>query len=207
MLTEAAWWQALADRCGRDTCHRLRQARVAVVGLGGLGSNIAVLLARMGVGRLHLIDFDQVELTNLHRQQYTMSQVGQLKTTALAANLRDINPFLRLQLDNIRLTEENLEQLLGGDEYICEALDQPAMKALLINGVLTTWQDKYLVAANGMAGAGSTELLRLRRVNAHFYICGDGSSDCGQEPLVASRVACCAAQQAHLIYRLILGLE
>ena len=207
MLTEAGWWQALADRCGREACQRLRQARVAVVGLGGLGSNIAPLLVRMGVGRLHLLDFDRVELSNLHRQQYGLSQVGQLKTEALAATLRGINPFVQLQLDNVRLTEENFTTYLAEDSYICEAVDRATTKAWLINGVLTTWPERYLVAASGMAGAGPTELLQVRRLQSNFYICGDGSSDCCRETLVASRVACCAAQQAHLLYRLILGLE
>ncbi len=206
-MEKQAWRQALAARCGEEACERLCRAGVAVLGLGGLGSNLAGLLTRMGIGRLHLIDFDRVELSNLHRQQYTLAQVGRMKTEALAENLLAINPFLQLELDNVRLTEANLEAYLAGDEYICEALDRAETKAALVNGIMTTWPEKYLVAANGMAGAGPTDLIRIRRLNAHFYICGDGCSDCRQESLVASRVAYCAAQQAHLIYRLILGLE
>ena len=207
MLTEAEWNQALANRCGTDACYKLAQARVAVVGLGGLGSNIAILLVRMGINKLHLMDFDRVELCNLHRQQYSLEQVGQLKTAALIKNLLDINPFLHYRIDNVRLTEANLAQYLSADTYICEALDSPTDKAMLTNGVLTTWPDKYLVGANGMAGAGPADIVQTRKINAHFYLCGDGCSDCSQEALVASRVALCAAQQAHVIYRLILGLE
>ena len=207
MPTEAEWRQALANRCGTEACCKLAQARVAIVGLGGLGSNIAVLLARMGINQLHLVDFDRVELCNLHRQQYSLAQVGQLKTAALVDNLLGINPFLQYRVDNVRLTEANLEQYLGEDTYICEALDSPTDKAMLINGVLTTWPGKYLVGANGMAGAGPADIVQTRKINTHFYLCGDGCSDCAQEALVASRVALCAAQQAHVIYRLILGLE
>lgn len=207
LITREAWQQALEARCGREAYIRLQQAKVAIIGLGGLGSNIAILLARMGVGKLHLLDFDQVELSNLHRQHYALAQVGLLKTEALTAQLRELNPWLELVVDNVKVKEDNYQELLGQDEYYCEAVDQASTKAWLINALLTTWPERYVVAASGMAGAGSTNLLQARRISEHFYLCGDGCSDCQQESLVASRVALCAAQQAHLIYRLILGLE
>ena len=74
----------LVNRCGSVAVKRLLQAQVAVGGLGGLGSNIAIMLTRMGVAHLHLIDFDRVDVSNLHRQQYFLEQVGSYKTEALA---------------------------------------------------------------------------------------------------------------------------
>lgn len=67
---------ALVLRHKKKVQDKLDTARVAVCGLGGLGSHIAIALARCGVGYLHLIDFDSVELTNVNRQQYPINQIG-----------------------------------------------------------------------------------------------------------------------------------
>lgn len=207
LFTKEAWDEQLARRCGVVTAGKLQSARVAVVGLGGLGSNIAMLLTRMGIGQLHLIDFDRVDFSNLHRQQYFSNQLGQYKTEALASNLLRINPYIKLRLSCQRLTEENLQQLLAGEDIICEALDKPQAKAMLVNGVLEKFPRATIVAASGMAGLGDGNLVRARRLAPRLYLCGDGVSDCEAEPLYAARVALCAAQQAHLVQRIILGLE
>lgn len=78
---------ALVERQGAENVRKLQAATVAVCGLGGLGSNVAIALARAGVGKLILIDFDCVDVTNLHRQQYKASQVGEAKAVALPENL------------------------------------------------------------------------------------------------------------------------
>ena len=85
--------RALAARHGRAVQEKFNQATVAIC---GLGSNIAIALARAGVGRLILTDFDRVDITNLHRQQYKATQLGEFKTEALAANLREIAPYLTI---------------------------------------------------------------------------------------------------------------
>jgi sulfur carrier protein ThiS adenylyltransferase len=181
--------------------------RVAVVGLGGLGSNIAIMLTRMGVGHLHLIDFDRVDVSNLHRQQYFVEQVGLFKTEALASTLRKINPHIDLELSCVKLDERNLEALLKDEAIICEALDKAETKAMLVNGVLGNFADKIIVAASGMAGLGDGNLIQARRISKNLYLCGDGVSDCESESIYAARVALCAAQQSHLVQRIILGLE
>lgn len=197
----------LVNRCGSVAVKRLQQARVAVVGLGGLGGNIAILLARMGVGHLHLIDFDKVDVSNIHRQQYFVEQVGLYKTEALANILRKINPYIDLELSCVKVDERNLVALLKDETIICEALDKAETKALLVNGVLSNFTDKIIVAGSGMAGLGDGNLIQARRISKNLYLCGDGVSDCESESLYAARVALCAAQQAHLVQRIILGLE
>ena len=197
----------LVNRCGSVAVEKLRAARVAVVGLGGLGSNIAILLTRMGVGYLHLIDFDKVDVSNLHRQQYFIEQVGLYKTQALASTLRKINPHIDLELSCVKVDERNLFDLLKDETIICEALDKAEAKALLVNGVLSNFTDKIIVAGSGMAGLGDGNLIQARRISKNLYLCGDGVSDCESESLYAARVALCAAQQAHLVQRIILGLE
>ena len=196
--------QALRERQGAELTARFSAAAVAVCGLGGLGSHIAGFLARAGVGRLILIDFDRVDLTNLHRQQYKASQVGRYKTEALAENLREAAPYLSLELRTVRLTAENVPSLLEGADVICEALDEAAAKAMLVNTVLEQLPEKYLVAASGMAGLGSANTIHTRRLTGRFYLCGDGVSDVADGiGLVAPRVALCAAHQAHMVLRIL----
>lgn len=203
-----AWQKALNDRHGSALQARLSGASVAVCGLGGLGSHIAVSLARAGIGKLILIDFDRVELTNLHRQQYRAVQIGMPKAEALAENLKEIAPYLTVEAHNAKITKDNLAELLCGADIICEAFDRAEEKAMLTDGVFETMPGKYLVAASGMAGLGSANEIRTRKVAARFVLCGDESSDVADGMgLVASRVMLCAAHQAHAVIRILAGLE
>ena len=200
--------RALAARHGRAVQEKFNQATVAICGLGGLGSNIAIALARAGVGRLILTDFDRVDITNLHRQQYKATQLREFKTEALAANLREIAPYLTIETHTTAITEENFEEILAPADVICEAFDNAEAKAMLVNGVLEHFPEKKLVSATGMAGYGSSNTIRTQRLMKNFYLCGDRVS----EPeygrgLMAARVAVCAAHEANMITRLILGEE
>lgn len=198
--------EALNIRHGEDLQNKISAARVAVCGLGGLGSNIAIALARAGVGHLHLIDFDRVDLTNLNRQQYAVGQLGQYKTDALRETLSLVSPYCDVTCDTVRVTEENLLDLLKTEDYICEAFDRAEAKAMLVSGVLEHFPEKYLVAASGLAGLGSANTIQTRRVSQRFYLCGDGTSDSSVGlGLVASRVLVCAAHEANMILRLIAG--
>ncbi len=198
--------KALELRHGKELQKKFSRATVAVCGLGGLGSNIAVSLARAGIGKLILIDFDRVDITNLHRQQYKACQVGMPKAEALAENLLEFAPYLEIETHVCRITEENFQPLLQKADIICEAFDNPEAKAMLANGVLETMPDKYLVAASGMAGLSSANLITTRRVSRRFYLCGDGESDVTQGlGLVSSRVMVCAAHQAHMVLRILAG--
>lgn len=197
---------ALNIRHGEDLQNKISAARVAVCGLGGLGSNIAIALARAGVGHLHLIDFDRVDLTNLNRQQYAVGQLGQYKTDALRETLSLVSPYCDVTCDTIQVTEETLPDLLKTEDYICEAFDRAEAKAMLVSGVLEHFPEKYLVAGSGLAGLGSANTIQTRRVSQRFYLCGDGTSDSSVGlGLVASRVLVCAAHEANMILRLIAG--
>lgn len=196
----------LAERHGEALQHCFESAVVAICGLGGLGSNIAISLARAGVGRLILIDFDRVDVSNLHRQQYKAFQTGMLKTEALAQNLREIAPYITLETHAERITAENFQRLLGNANVVCEAFDRPESKAMLVNGVLERLPDTFIVAASGMAGFEPANRICTRRVSRRFYLCGDGTSDVAQAgSLVAPRVMLCAAHQAHAVLRILAG--
>lgn len=200
------WRQALAARHGEARQQRLEAATVAICGLGGLGSCVALALARAGVGRLLLLDFDRVELSNLHRQQYKASQIGQYKTEALRQNLLEIAPFVQAVPRTVRLGPDNLAELLAEAQVICEALDKAEAKAMLCDGVLSQLPESYLVAASGMAGWGPANSIRTRRITERFYICGDGRSDVETAgTLTAARVMVCAAHQAQAVLQILTG--
>ena len=200
------WTDALAARHGITLHERFSSATVAICGLGGLGSNIAIALARAGIGKLLLIDFDHVDITNLHRQQYKANQIGLYKTDALAENLLEIAPHTEIQTVTTKITEENLVSLLGGSDIVCEAFDNAESKAMLVNGVLEQLPDCYLVAASGMAGMDTPNTIQTRKVMKRFYLCGDGVSDAADTiGLVAPRVMLCAAHQAHTVLRILAG--
>ena len=202
--TKEEWNYALEERHGKELHKAFSSATVAVCGLGGLGSNIAIALARAGVGRLILIDFDRVDITNLHRQQYEADQIGMYKTVALAENLKEIAPYISLEIHTERITEDNAVTLLQDADVICEAFDDAECKAMLTNTVLTELPGKYLVAASGMAGMGVTNSIKTRRITSRFYLCGDETSEVSDGiGLVAPRVALCAAHQAHTVLRIL----
>ncbi len=201
-------YQALCDRIGAEKQHKLERAVVAIAGLGGLGSNIAYMLARAGVGHLILVDFDKVDITNLNRQQYKANQIGLFKTDALSANLKEIAPYISLTAHATKLDESSTKELLKDADIICEAFDNAEAKAMLAESVLTQMKDKYLVAASGMAGLGSANDITTRRLSEKFILCGDGISDVNDGiGLVSSRVTLCAAHQAHAVIRIILGMK
>ena len=202
--TKEEWNKALEERHGKELYRAFSSAMVAVCGLGGLGSIIAIALARAGIGKLILIDFDRVDITNLHRQQYKADQIGMHKTDALAENLREINPYIELEAHTERITEENAVTLLSDADVICEAFDDAECKAMLTNTILSELPDKYLVAASGMAGMGVTNSIKTRRITSRFYLCGDETSEVSENiSLVAPRVALCAAHQAHTALRIL----
>ena len=206
MISRDEWNEALIARHGQELHDRFSSATAAICGLGGLGSNIAIALARAGIGRLILVDFDRVDITNLHRQQYKAEQIGKYKTEALAANLLEISPYTEVKGVTEKVTEDNFLELLEGADIVCEAFDNAEAKAMLVNGVLEKLPECYLVAASGMAGMGSPNSIETRRITGKFYLCGDGVSDVEETMgLVAPRVMLCAAHQAQTVLRILAG--
>ena len=172
---------------------KLNAASVAVAGLGGLGSHVAVALARSGVGHLFLVDFDSVDVTNLNRQ-------------ALTEMLQQINPWLDIKSRQVLVTEENIRELFGEYAIVCEAFDRPDQKAMLVRGLLTGCPKAAVVSGNGMAGYGDANQIQTVRRMGRLYVCGDQTTDIGEGMgLMAPRVAVCAGHMANQVIRLILG--
>ncbi len=183
---------------------KIKGATVGIAGLGGLGSAIAVALARIGVGRLILADFDVVEPSNLNRQQYFIDQLGQTKAEALETNLQRINPYVKYEAHCVRITPDNIEELFSEVDVMVEAFDRADQKAML----LQSFKGAPIVAASGMAGHGSGETIGVRRMGHNMYVVGDletgAAPGCG---LMAPRVGIAAHMQANLVLRILLGEE
>jgi sulfur carrier protein ThiS adenylyltransferase len=187
---------------------KMRKATVGIAGLGGLGSNVAAALARTGIGRLILVDFDEVEAGNLNRQNYFTEDVGMLKTDALARIIARINPAVALEIHNEILTEENIPGIFANADIIAECFDRADMKALLTRVFFRQLapQGKKLVAVSGLAGCGPANTIITQVVSPNFAVVGDGKTDVNEVPLlVASRVIIAAMHQAHQVIQWILA--
>ena len=200
--------QAFDARFPEEMQKKLRNARVAVAGLGGLGSNIAVMLARSGVGELLLVDFDTVDVTNLNRQMYLIPQLGKPKAEALPEILYQINPYLTYRSVCIKVTPDNVKELFSEYPIVCEAFDKPDQKAMLVRELLMQCPKTIVVSGNGMAGYADANEIRTCQVMKRLYVCGDQSTDVGNGiGLIAPRVAVCAAHEANKVLQLIMQTE
>lgn len=187
---------------------RISKSRVGIAGAGGLGSNIAIALARVGVGQLVIADFDLVEPSNLNRQQYFTDQIGQPKVEALKENLRRINPYVEVDIFNGRIDEQNLCKIFAGVDVMVEAFDAPDQKAMITAAHLQQVPGCPLVAASGMAGYEASNSIRTKKVCENLYLVGD--QETAAQPgrgLMAPRVGIAASHQANAVLRLLLGEE
>ncbi len=183
---------------------KLKKGRVAVLGLGGLGSNIAVSLARVGVGKLILVDYDIVEPSNLNRQQYFVEHIGLKKTDALKSIIEKINPFVKIETKDIFVTKGNTDFLKDID-IIIEAFDDAKNKAMICNTVLRNFKDKYLIASSGMAGYYDSNQIKTKKIRDKFYICGDFEHEAREgEGLMAPRVSICANHMANIAMKILI---
>ncbi|WP_419742528.1 sulfur carrier protein ThiS adenylyltransferase ThiF [Paraclostridium dentum] len=182
----------------------LKKGKVVVLGLGGLGSNIAISLARIGVGHLILADFDVVEPSNLNRQQYFISDIGKYKTDAIKNHIKNINPFIKIDTVNKIIDSSNINEFEDVD-IIMEAFDNPRYKAEIASFVLKNMKNKYLISSSGMAGFYDSNIIKTRKIKDKFFICGDEVSEAKEgDGLMAPRVSICANHMANLATKILI---
>ncbi len=187
---------------------KIKKAIVGIAGLGGLGSTIAIALARIGVGTLILVDFDVVEPSNLNRQQYFIHQIGMPKVEALRENISKINPYVKIHPYNEKLDKNNVERIFKEATVVVEAFDRAEEKAMLINVISEKMSDKYIVAASGVAGYGDSNEIRTVRFSSRIFIVGDQKTVAqAGVGLMAPRVGIVAHHQANTVLRILLGEE
>ncbi len=194
------------ERCPESLKSPLQKAHVAVAGAGGLGSNVAVLLTRAGIGTLSLFDYDTVEYSNLNRQHYFIQDLTHPKTDALKRHLLNINPELVVHTHQVKLDAENAPDLLGAFDIVVEAFDGAETKAMLISTLLSQCPNMTIVSGSGMAGTQGAETIKTQRVMQRLWVCGDMTTDYTPAVgLLSTRVQLCAAHQAHKVIELISG--
>jgi sulfur carrier protein ThiS adenylyltransferase len=204
--SEAEMEALMVARHGPGVHEKVKRARVGIAGCGGLGSALAIALARTGVGRLLLVDFDVVEPSNLNRQQYFIDQLGMKKTEALADNLRRINPYVTIETKDAVLTRRNVPEVFAGCDVVAECFDNPTAKREMAVAVRSRMNGTPLVTVSGIAGTGTANTIRTRRVLGNVFLVGDTETAAAPgRGLLAPRVAVAAGHQANAILRLLLG--
>ena len=184
---------------------KLKESSVGIAGVGGLGSNAAVSLARAGIGQLILVDFDRVEENNLDRQHYFRDQVGKVKVEALKENIKRINPWMNVDIYNQKLTKGSMDEPFHDADVIIEALDSAEAKTSFIEEIMEKLPDKPLVACSGVAGYGNSERIKTKHIG-NLYLCQDEQARSSDEDvLMAPRVALMANWEANLVLEILLG--
>jgi sulfur carrier protein ThiS adenylyltransferase len=187
---------------------KIRCATIAILGLGGLGSAVAGAMAKIGIGKMLLSDYDVVEPSNLNRQHYFVDQIGMLKTRALQENLLRMNPSVSLELIEEQLTESRLPHLFGNVDVLIECFDDPVMKAATLRSVLTDMKGVAYVGSSGMAGFGTNNTIHTKTLRPGIYVVGDETSAAAPGMgLMAPRVGIAAHHQANQTLRILLGEE
>lgn len=186
---------------------KVKKSCIGIMGLGGLGSAVAIALARIGVGTLLLADYDVVEPSNLNRQQYFIDQVGMRKTEAMRQILARVNPYLRVETFDDELTEANIPFVFQQMDVLVECFDGARMKAEALRTVLTELPGIGYVGASGLAGFDDNNLIATRKIRPRVYIVGDGEAETKPgQGLMAPRVGIAAHHQANQALRILLGL-
>jgi sulfur carrier protein ThiS adenylyltransferase len=184
---------------------RLKEKIVGIAGCGGLGSNCAVALARVGVGRLIIADFDKIEISNLNRQYFFTDQVGKAKVVALKEIIKKIDPSIKVETHEIHLNKQNVPSIFRECDVIVEAFDKADMKQMIVETVLEKMPDRYLVCGSGLAGWGDNSSIGMT-VLEKVYIMGDGINEVSDEyPPLAPRVGIVANMQANQVLEILLG--
>jgi sulfur carrier protein ThiS adenylyltransferase len=182
----------------------LKDKVIGIAGCGGLGSNCAVALARTGIGKLVIADFDIIEQSNLNRQYYFHDQIGKFKAEALKENIKRINSEVEVEAHVVKLNESNITVLFKDCDIIVEAFDNVEMKETILRIVSECFPDKFLIMGIGMAGWGKSNLIEEKRYDK-LIICGDEITEISENCLpVAPRVGIVANMQANVVLDLLL---
>jgi len=204
--TEEEMRYLLTARHTPKVAERMAKCKMAVCGLGGLGSNIALALARMGVGELTLIDYDVIIPSNINRQQYYIDQIGMKKTEATLANLKRVNPYIKYDMRDLFITKENAGTLFDGCDVIIEAFDGAETKAMFIMEASRAYPDALIVGASGLAGLGSHESFRVIKAGKNVALVGDFKAEAKVgRGLMSTRVTIAAGIQANVAVRHVLA--
>jgi len=183
---------------------KLKTKTVGIAGCGGLGSNCAVALARVGVGKLIIADFDKIEESNLNRQYFFWDQIGKVKSDTLKENIDRINPNVEVISHDVWIDESNFEDLFKECDLVIEAFDSPESKEMIGKAMNKFFSDKTLIMGIGISGWGQNDSIKATRYD-NLIICGDQVSEVSDEnPPLAPRVGIVSNMQANVALEILL---
>lgn len=180
----------------------LENSRVSILGCGGLGSNIAMTLARCGVGELHLYDFDKVEYSNLNRQNYDLGDLGNSKVDQTKKKIEETIPYTRVFAEEAFISEENLDEIIEKSDIFIEAFDKKEMKSLVFDYFLGK-KDKKLIMASGLSGLGNFCYIKIKEIE-NITMVGDFKST-PDEGLYAPYIGIISNLEALCAVKIIIG--
>jgi sulfur carrier protein ThiS adenylyltransferase len=186
---------------------KLKGKTVGIAGCGGLGSNVAVALARVGIGKLIIADFDKIEENNLNRQYFFFDQIGKYKADALKENISRLNPAVNVEAHIIKLDHDKIVELFSNCDVIVEAFDKAEMKEMIAETVLSEFFEKPLVCGVGLAGWGGNNLIKVMQYD-NLFIVGDQKSETSEDsPPIAPRVGIVSNMMANVVLEIFLGKD
>ncbi|MDO8525838.1 MAG: sulfur carrier protein ThiS adenylyltransferase ThiF [Candidatus Omnitrophota bacterium] len=197
------FYKNLINKLGEDNFKKVQATRVGLAGLGGLGSNCALNLVRVGFRKFTMVDFDSIDSSNLDRQFYFFDQVGEDKTEALKANLLKVNPDLEIKALKARIEKGNVEEIFGSCRVVAECFDKAESKSMLVAELLRL--KKFVVSASGLGGWGESDEIKTHRVKGNLIMVGDLRSDICMRPALSPRVNIAASKQADAILEYTIG--
>lgn len=203
--TKNVFIEGLKRYLSDDQLTLIQSKKIGIGGAGGLGSNVAMILARSGFKQFEILDFDIIEASNLNRQQYFIHELGKSKVETTKVRLLEINPDLEIQIHPVKWQPADGDRYFQESDFVVEAFDQADSKFQFVQ----YYQNKVniVVSGNGMAGLTEKQPMTKRKIG-NIYVVGDGTTDsaCGHPPM-APRVITCAAMMAEIILDLTLKIK
>lgn len=180
----------------------LENSRVSILGCGGLGSNIAMTLARCGVGEIYIYDFDKVEYSNLNRQNYDLEDLGSSKVFQTKKKIEETIPYTKVVANDLIISEANLGEISKKTDVFIEAFDKKEMKSLVFDYFLGK-KDKKLVMASGLSGLGNFCDIKIKEIE-NITMVGDFKST-PDEGLYAPYIGIISNLEALCAVKIIIG--
>ena len=199
--------QILLPAFGVESQQKLIDAHVLIMGLGGLGSPVAMYLASAGVGTLTLVDFDQVELTNLQRQIiHSTSTIGQAKVESASKTIHQLNPDTQVHTINQQLSQAALEKMLCDVDVLVDATDNFETRFMINRACFNT--STPLVSGAAIRMEGQVSVFNFKEADAPCYRClydeaGEENTTCSENGVMAPMVGIIGSIQAMETIKLI----
>ena len=202
--------QIMLPQIGIEGQQQLADSHALILGLGGLGSPLAMYLAAAGVGKLTLVDFDEVDLSNLQRQIiHSTDDIGRAKTDSAKSRLQSINPLIEINTINVRLDEKSLCEAISDVDVVLDGSDNFATRFMVNRACLA--KRKPLVSAAAIRMEGQLGVFRCDDPHAPCYQClyqdtGEENTNCSENGVLAPVVGVLGSLQALEAIKVLLDL-